>query len=306
VSSRMEAGARVDPWRRRRGFSGGGGGEVPWGKRQRAESSGSGDGDGDDVLLCSMRRLVARVRGSSYAGGRHAMSSCQIVMPSRYAVRPYRYAMSSCQIVMPCACILDHAMRVDRNADSKERCVHVDSKRRENGAEEALWGVITSGGPRDLCASERRERERHHRPEPSGTTKEGKAPRDETRRTTPQRHPKAEGAGKGEDACAPFMCAERAGMATPSHPTERAERERHHRPEPSGTIKEGKTPRDETRRTTPQRHPKAEKERGEGRGAGSGEGEDACAPFICAERAGMATPSRPQMRVDGDRRSGLR
>jgi hypothetical protein len=34
---------------------------VPWGKRR--QKAGGGGGDGDDVLLCSMRGLVARVRG---------------------------------------------------------------------------------------------------------------------------------------------------------------------------------------------------------------------------------------------------
>jgi hypothetical protein len=171
VSSRVEAGARVDPcrveWKRgesgsvaqETGFLGWWrwGGAVGEETERKAARVGTGTG-----TTCSCARCEGSWLGcgdSSYAGGRHAMSSCHLVMPSRYAVRPYRYAMSSCQIVMPCACILDHAMRVDRNADSKERCVHVDSKRRENGAEEALWGVITSGGPRDLCASERRERE---------------------------------------------------------------------------------------------------------------------------------------------------
>ena len=157
-ASRMEAGARVDPWRRRRGGSGGWRWR-PWGKKR--QKTGGGDGDGDDVLLCSMRGLVARVRGVVLCSGgvmscRHAISSCHI---SSCQDRPHRYAMASCHIVMPCAHILDHGMRavIGMRIRAAVRACRFEAAG-EWGETRWAGGVITNGGPRDLCASECRER----------------------------------------------------------------------------------------------------------------------------------------------------
>jgi hypothetical protein len=211
VSSRMEAGARVDPCRvGESNGSGGASGSVAEETRwlgwvaveavgeEETETGRRGWGRGRRALVLDARARGSGARGRLMLGGRHVMSSCHIVMP--YIVMPGS-ATSLCHGVMPhrhamCAHLGPWDARRHRNADSSSgACVSIRSGGRM-GRNAMGWGRDHQWrAERFVRVGMQREKrgiiDLNHRERPRET------PHDETRRTTAEARQSKKGAGRG-------------------------------------------------------------------------------------------------------------